>query len=643
MPSTTNINGLSCVHQSSGGVATATLPDVCKTPPYTTPVPYPNIALAADLVGGTVTIAVDGSPAAVQSSMFVKSTGDEPGALGGVVSQVFMMEATFLSFSPTVLFEGQPACRLTDKMLMNKANTVCMNGVIQAPLAPVNTAPPDAVMSLDPEQPVFCSVQEITLACGHAERGFLVDLIKHDTPTLQVISGETDPDKILVSWVATCPYGNPKCPSMLVAQRPHGMWKAIDPAKNLLELPAPTFTGLTLGDVVANIERLIGWRDKLNDSYILQAMICNGGSRANLGIGVFTEVQVFPEMEFKGEMSFGYEQSKAEDKPGKDAGSILNYDRKAVWKFGGSIEGKIGAHTVKYELGSDTKGDALPIFASLIDKVGRTTLIFETMKRYGADFKGEIRWPSWKHTVGLELAELPGKPTVGPKGKIGIAFDPLIGLEFKVSLLDYLIRFAGTLAPGAGFLLAEALITIKNKFAKYSEDKPGAPKALVKGSLEIEIDLVVTGDILGNFTVTFSDGKSDIGDSLIEGRIGVQIEGRIIGKAKIWKVEFAAGGKVGAAAAKGDGSSPSRFGARLKPKEENKRLKATGELYFTGLAFYYLIYAQVGSAGAETEKKADDDEDVPKTSSMFSMQKRVEKKGSAVLLKPWVWPDAPGT
>jgi hypothetical protein len=132
MPVTVNINGLTCIHQGSGGLAVATLPDVCKTPPNAAPVPYPNIAMAADLVGGTTTITIDGSPAAMQSSMFVKSTGDEAGAGGGVVSQVFVMEATFLSFSPTVTFEGQAACRLTDKMLMNKGNTVCMSGEMQS-------------------------------------------------------------------------------------------------------------------------------------------------------------------------------------------------------------------------------------------------------------------------------------------------------------------------------------------------------------------------------------------------------------------------------------------------------------------------------------------------------------------------------
>lgn len=161
MPVTVNINGLSCLHQTSGGMATATLPDVCKTPYGGVPVPYPNVALSADLAGGTVTITVDGSSAAIQSSMFAKSTGDEAGMLGGVVSQVFMMEATFLSFSPTVLFEGQPACRLTDKMLMNKANTVCMDGATNPLILDLGSMPPGSLVVPDPSEPTFCHVHSL--------------------------------------------------------------------------------------------------------------------------------------------------------------------------------------------------------------------------------------------------------------------------------------------------------------------------------------------------------------------------------------------------------------------------------------------------------------------------------------------------
>jgi len=75
------------------------------------------------------TITLDGQPAAIQSSKFAKSTGDEAGSLGGVASGVFIGETSFISFSPNVFFEGKPVVRLTDKALMNKGNTVCAAGL----------------------------------------------------------------------------------------------------------------------------------------------------------------------------------------------------------------------------------------------------------------------------------------------------------------------------------------------------------------------------------------------------------------------------------------------------------------------------------------------------------------------------------
>ena len=133
---TVNINGLSLCHRGSNGITVATAPDVCNTPPVPTPIPYPNIAFSSDLSGGTTTVFADGgNSAAIQSSIFSKSTGDEPGTGGGVVSGTFTKDASWLTFSADVFFEGESVCRLTDKMLHNHGNTVNCSGEMQAPLA----------------------------------------------------------------------------------------------------------------------------------------------------------------------------------------------------------------------------------------------------------------------------------------------------------------------------------------------------------------------------------------------------------------------------------------------------------------------------------------------------------------------------
>jgi hypothetical protein len=134
MPVTININNLTLCHKGSNGISTATIPDVCKTPSPggPVPIPYPNIAMSMDLMKGTTTVKADGGMmCANYGSEFFKSTGDEPGVAGGVVSSTFIKEATWITFSFDVKLQGKAACRLTDKMFHNHQNTVNMAGVIQ--------------------------------------------------------------------------------------------------------------------------------------------------------------------------------------------------------------------------------------------------------------------------------------------------------------------------------------------------------------------------------------------------------------------------------------------------------------------------------------------------------------------------------
>jgi hypothetical protein len=140
---TININGLSMCHESSGGIAVASLPNVClKTVGSgVVPIPFSNLAKSSDLANGSKTVKADGGNSiAVKDCVFSTSTGDMPGDMKGVVSHTTSDEAKFISYSNNVKIEGKNACRLSDKMTMNKANTVCMGGLIQPTVPP--GAPP---------------------------------------------------------------------------------------------------------------------------------------------------------------------------------------------------------------------------------------------------------------------------------------------------------------------------------------------------------------------------------------------------------------------------------------------------------------------------------------------------------------------
>lgn len=134
MGSTVTVNGLALSHKGSGGTAIATLPDVCKTPSPggPVPIPYPNVARSSSLAKGTGSVTVDGGQsAAVKGSEYGSSNGDEAGTAGGVKSSTNMKEATWITYSFDVKFEGKNACRLTDKMQMNHGNTACLAGDIE--------------------------------------------------------------------------------------------------------------------------------------------------------------------------------------------------------------------------------------------------------------------------------------------------------------------------------------------------------------------------------------------------------------------------------------------------------------------------------------------------------------------------------
>ncbi|MUK51390.1 PAAR-like domain-containing protein [Aliivibrio fischeri] len=134
MAVTISANGLSIVHKGSGGKANATLPDVCLTTVgnAVVPIPYGNSAKSTDLANGSKTVTADGGNSiAIKDCSFSKSMGDTGGDKKGIASGTIEGEAKFITSSSTVKIEGKGVCRLSDQMTMNKANTICMSGLMQ--------------------------------------------------------------------------------------------------------------------------------------------------------------------------------------------------------------------------------------------------------------------------------------------------------------------------------------------------------------------------------------------------------------------------------------------------------------------------------------------------------------------------------
>ncbi len=124
MSETVFANFRGVAHKGSGGFNMA-FPDVCKTPAPPAPpipIPYPNVGHSSDTADGPSSVKTDGKMPMVKGAKYSKSSGDEPGTVGGVVSSTNRSECEFMMYSFDVKFEGSNACRMGDPMFHNKKN-----------------------------------------------------------------------------------------------------------------------------------------------------------------------------------------------------------------------------------------------------------------------------------------------------------------------------------------------------------------------------------------------------------------------------------------------------------------------------------------------------------------------------------------
>jgi len=101
-------------------------PEVCRTPSPggPVPVPYPNVGRSADVCDGSRRVTVQGGSTMLEGSVYRKSTGDEAGSAGGVVSGSTRGECEFSLYSFNVKIEGRNVCRAGDLMTHNDKNAV---------------------------------------------------------------------------------------------------------------------------------------------------------------------------------------------------------------------------------------------------------------------------------------------------------------------------------------------------------------------------------------------------------------------------------------------------------------------------------------------------------------------------------------
>jgi len=119
----------------AGGQAFA-FPDVCKTPAPPAPpipIPYPNIGMVNQAGKTSKKVKFVGKEVVTLKSEISRSSGDEAGVAGGVVSGKNMDKILFKMGSSSVLIEGQKCIHLTSMTAHNGASANMPAGVQIAP------------------------------------------------------------------------------------------------------------------------------------------------------------------------------------------------------------------------------------------------------------------------------------------------------------------------------------------------------------------------------------------------------------------------------------------------------------------------------------------------------------------------------
>jgi hypothetical protein len=82
-----------------------------------------NVAKPADVIDGPTTVTVGGQMPIVKGAKLSRSSGDEAGREGGIVSGTTGGECEFMSYSFNVKMEGRAVCRVGDALFHNNKNT----------------------------------------------------------------------------------------------------------------------------------------------------------------------------------------------------------------------------------------------------------------------------------------------------------------------------------------------------------------------------------------------------------------------------------------------------------------------------------------------------------------------------------------
>jgi len=234
--------------------------------------------------------------------------------------------------------------------------------------------------------------------------------------------------------------------------------------------------------------------------------------------------------------------------------------------------------------------------------------------------------------AGLTIVENPKDYNLDWEGKLDLGIVLFKGMHGKLDIVNAI------LAKG------------NNTISTWLEDvrervKSGYESKYFSVSAELEIYLVLTGEVEGvcSWEKKVTQPITPTGE--VKGTIGAALEAKVEGKTRIVELKLKAGAELKTTSAK-DSNSPPALVANLKAKAgKDNEIDFDGDVKFTGLAIYYALYAEVEKGkDMTTEEESDASDGFPQLNNTpvksETESSKVEATGSLTLVDEFSFSEA---
>jgi len=444
-----------------------------------------------------------------------------------------------------------------------------------------------------------CAVKSMVVKCGHAERSYSLKLPqnekdKADNPNkeLQVIAGNSKtPDKISVTVKpkkTLCKEHKPK--SVLVSSLPKKIsykTNAVD-FEALSKKPNSWFKYVWL-PAIAPYEYTVKPNSCYGCSSDLDALVkvypdINWNVSVKLGLGGISE-------------SYTSTSSKSEYTSTEDSWSLQG---NASLQYNGK-EHKLEADFKQY---IETTLEFMNVIKDCSDTV------LPKINEMG-NAKLEITWPALELSLSGYFEELSDKHLVDTAYALSFKASPLMGVKGTVDILDWLLKAGGPIGLTLSKIKAIAAEGIGKEGVLYA-------KAVIAIDMSVEAQIETSIEAKKNLRETNPTVSGEV-----VGEIPFTLEGKAHAEGDAFWVHFNIGVICGGTFS---------VGTKLKAYHDEIGVFLQGEFFFTGLIFYYAVYA---SGGVSTKK--------PKAKHLKTTDNKDGKGGYSQgekyeLIPPGKWP-----